>query len=135
MNSQSKVKLQVWLMIALVFVLGGITGAGLDRVLYRQASGESNPPRGGRGPAQLVKRMTPELGLTADQEKAIIDIFDSNRKNFRSRMADCPGMKEMREQTNARIKEVLTPEQRVKFDEFNARHEEQKKREAEADKK
>jgi Spy/CpxP family protein refolding chaperone len=134
MNSQSKVKLQVWLMIALVFVLGGITGAGLDRVFYRQA-GEANGPGRGRGPAHFVKSMTPELGLTPEQEKSIVDIFESNRKNFRSRMAECPGMKEMREQTNARIKEVLTPEQRVKFDDFNARHEAQKKREADDDKK
>src|SRR5262249_33592353 len=118
MNSQRKVKVQVWLLIALVFVLGGVTGAALDRVFVRSAT---EKPGSRRGPGHFFREMKDDLNLTEDQEKSIRAIFDENRKEFRSRMAECPGFKEMRARTNERIKELLTPEQRTKFDQIRAR--------------
>ena len=125
MNSQSRVKVQVWLSIALVFILGGVTGIALDRIFMR--SGGERPGAGrGRGTGHFLSKMKDDLNLNEDQEKSIRIIFDENRKDFRSRMAECPGFKEMRERTDSKIKELLTPEQRTKFDQIRARHESEK---------
>lgn len=118
MNSPSKVKTQVLLLIALVFVLGGVTGAAIDRIFVRSGS-EKHGPRGGRG----IDEMITDLKLTRDQADSIRKIFDENRKDFRTRMSECPGIKEMRARTDERIKELLTPEQQTLFEQHKARRE------------
>ncbi len=118
MNSSSKVKAQVLLLIALVFVLGGVTGAAIDRIFVHSGS-EKHGPRGGRGMDEMIT----DLKLTKDQADFIRKIFDENRKDFRTRISECPGIKELRERTDARIKELLTPEQQTLFEQSKARRE------------
>jgi Spy/CpxP family protein refolding chaperone len=122
MNSQGKIKLQVWLLIAVVFALGGVTGASLDRV-YLANRGEvksGNPDRGPRGPNRMVERLRSDLNLNDEQVAKIKTIFEESRKEFPpSRFAECPGFKESRARTRARVREVLTPEQQQRYDEIN----------------
>ncbi len=122
MNSQGKIKLQVWLLIAVVFALGGVTGASLDRV-YQANRGESkgvNPERGPRGPNRMVERLRSDLNLNDEQVAKIKTIFEESRKEFPpNRFAECPGFKESRARTRARVREVLTPEQQHRYDEIN----------------
>ena len=121
MNSRGNVKLQVWGLIVVVFLLGGVAGASIDRILFRSNTeqiGSGRPGGHRRGGMDAMKR---DLNLTDEQEKAIRAIFEERRKAFDMRA--CPGFKEAREQTNARIREVLTPEQQKRFDEVNARRE------------
>jgi Spy/CpxP family protein refolding chaperone len=122
MNSQGKVKLQVWLLIAVVFALGGVTGASLDRVYlanrgpFRVASGEHL-----RGPQRMAERLRADLNLNDEQVSKIKTIFEESRKEFPpSRFAECPGYKESRARTRARVREALTPEQQKRYDEINA---------------
>src|SRR5262249_34127386 len=112
MNSQKRVKIQVWLLIALVFVLGGVTGAAVDRIFVRAGSGKHS--EGSRRGFGQFNKMKENLNLTEGQEKSIRAIFEENRKDFRTRLADCPGVKELRERADARIKDLLTSEQRTK---------------------
>lgn len=117
MNSQGKVKLHVWLLIAAVFVLGGVTGASLDR-LYLAKSGASAH---GRGPGRMLAKLTEDLNLNDEQVARIRTIFEESRKEFPpSRFAECPGYKESRARTRSRIRETLTPEQQKHYDEINA---------------
>jgi Spy/CpxP family protein refolding chaperone len=123
MNSQGKVKLQVWLLIAVVFALGGVTGASLDRVYmaryvqFRPASPDHLP----RGPQRMAERLRIDLNLNDEQVAKIKTIFEESRKEFPpSRFAECPGFKESRARTRARIREALTPEQQKSYDELNA---------------
>ncbi|MGH9837410.1 MAG: hypothetical protein ACREEM_01345, partial [Blastocatellia bacterium] len=81
-------------------------------------------PRGGRGMDEMVK----DLKLSKEQTDSIRKIFDENRKDFRTRVAECPGMKEMRERTNTRIKELLTPNQQSLFEQYNAKREAERHR-------
>ncbi|HEV2665550.1 MAG TPA: hypothetical protein VG324_11595 [Blastocatellia bacterium] len=119
MNSQGKVKLQVWLLIAVVFALGGVTGASLDR-LYLTKSGTLRGPHT-RGPNRMVERLKSDLNLNDEQVTKIKTIFEESRKEFPpSRFAECPGFKESRARTRARIREALTPEQQKRYDEINA---------------
>jgi len=119
MNSQGKVKLQVWLLIAVVFALGGVTGASLDR-LYLTKSGFLRSPHT-RGPNRMVERLKSDLNLNDEQVTKIKTIFEESRKEFPpSRFAECPGFVQSRARTRARIREALTPEQQKRYDEINA---------------
>ncbi len=119
MRAQNSVKLQVWLMIILVFALGGVTGAAIDRLFLRPATERFEPGgRGSRG-GGMANRMAKDLNLTEEQSKQIHTIFEESRKQFR--MEDCPGFVESRQRTRERIRAVLTAEQQVRFDEINAK--------------
>lgn len=128
MTFQGRVKLQVWLLIIVVFVLGGVTGASLDR-LYRVkndrdklAAGSHGTPAGRpRGPGRMLEKMTSDLSLNEEQVAKIRTVFEESRKAFPpNRFAECPGFKEMRAYTRSRVREVLNPEQQKRYDEINA---------------
>jgi Spy/CpxP family protein refolding chaperone len=123
MNSQGRVKLQVWLLIALVFALGAVTGGSLDR-LYLSRSGalRSDPPNHPRGPNRMVERLKSDLNLNDEQVAKIKTIFEESRKEFPpSRFAQCPGYMESRARTRQRVRETLSSDQQKRFDEINAR--------------
>lgn len=127
MNPQGKIKLQVWLLIVVVFALGGVTGASLDRVYLakRVEVKGPNPDRGQRGPNwrldRMVERMRKDLNLSDEQIPKIRTIFEESRKEFpQGRFLECPGYKESRDRARARVRESLTPEQQKRYDEINA---------------
>lgn len=122
MNSQGKVKLQVWLLIAVVFALGAVTGGSLDRVYLAKRSSLSNDnPNRPRGPHRMVERLKSDLNLNDDQVAKVRTILEESRKEFPpSRFAECPGFVQSRARTRARIREALTPEQQKRYDEINA---------------
>lgn len=135
MTSQGKVKLQVWGLIVIVFALGGVTGAALDRLYaHRNASEPAAASNDERRPGRhrnMPEEMRRDLNLSEAQVTAVRNIFDEARKESRKYFDECPGFKEQRERTQARIRELLTPEQRQRFDELHARREaERKAREA-----
>src|SRR5215213_6621379 len=105
MASLSKVKAQVWLLILVVFLLGGVAGASVDRLLLLK--GQSSSPsgkgeRGGRG--RMIEQMQKDLNLTDEQTASVRAIFDDMRKEFSPRRFDeCPGVKESREKSRARV--------------------------------
>ena len=122
MNPQGKVKLQVWLLIAVVFALGAVTGGSLDRVYVAKRSALSNDnPSRPRGPHRMVERLKSDLNLNDDQVTKVKTILEESRKEFPpSRFAECPGFVQSRARTRARIREALTPEQQKRYDEINA---------------
>jgi Spy/CpxP family protein refolding chaperone len=130
MTSQGKVKLQVWGLIVIVFALGGVTGAALDR-LYTQRNAETRPsaPNGERRGRHhnMPEEMRRDLNLSEEQVTAVRNIFDEARKESRKYFDECPGFKEQRERTQARIRQVLTPEQQQRYDEMQARREAERK--------
>lgn len=134
MNSQGKMKAQVWSLILLVFVLGGVTGAALDRLLVRTANSNSSAPTRRGGPGRMVENMKKDLNLTPAQEQQVRAILDESRKEFKD-LGEKAGFKEARERSRARLRAVLNPDQQTKFDEMNARHDEEMKKREEADRK
>ena len=118
MTSQAKVKLQVWLLIVVVFLLGGVTGGSLDRMYFSNRTGN---PENRRGPNRMIERLRNDLSLNDEQVTKIKTIFEESRKEFpQSRFSECPGFKESRARTRSRIRETLTPDQQKRFDEINA---------------
>ncbi len=123
MKTQGKVKIQVWLMILLVFILGGVTGASMD-YLYnaKYGSSRSGPPPGSRRQA-MIENMRRDLNLSEDQVKQVRLVFEETRKESQRRSAvECPVFNEMREKTRQNIRAVLNPEQQQKYDAINAKH-------------
>lgn len=86
------------------FVLGMIAGGA---VLYIARMALPPPPFGPRPPGPPpIRRLEQELGLDREQVEKLRVILDENRTR----------MREQADATRARIREILTPEQRARFD-------------------
>lgn len=131
MTSSGKVKIQVWLMILAVFLLGSVTGASVDRLVFMNGKGEPHAGGGRRGPGRMVEQMKSDLNLTDEQTTSIRKIFEESRKEFPPwKFNECPGVKESREKTRTQIRAILTPEQQKKYDDFNAQRDAEMKKDA-----
>jgi Spy/CpxP family protein refolding chaperone len=131
MNGETRKKAWEWL--ALLFVLGvaigGVVGYGFaHRSHVRETvSGpaESEPERR----ARRVAEMTTEVGLTAEQSQkvdAIIAAAHEEMKGIHDKAeADVDGV---RQKARAQMRELLTAEQKPKFEEYVRRLDEERKK-------
>jgi Spy/CpxP family protein refolding chaperone len=112
-------------LIVLVFLLGiAIGGLGTHFWGGRIFGGRADHPR-------IVERLTRELALTPDQRKQLETIIEETRTKFQSIYEqERPLYDQARKEGRGRIRAILTPEQRPKFEEFVRRlDEERSKRE------
>jgi periplasmic protein CpxP/Spy len=77
-------------------------------------------PRGGQR-GDMLKDMAEKLDLTADQKTKLQEAFKAQRENRKDLKDATPeerrtAMKEAREAMDAKIKEILTPEQYTKWE-------------------
>jgi len=122
-------------LIALVFVLGVALGAVGHSLADRRVLGaraqtpgflqpRPNPPR-------AVARLTNELKLTPDQQKQIGDILGGMQRRYDAVHDQMnPEFAQIREQGHDQIRQILTPEQRPKFEDFLKRVDEDRRRRA-----
>jgi HlyD family secretion protein len=81
---------------------------------------------GGRSPGEMRERLVTGLGLSADQQKKLDPILADTRQQM-SALRDLPESErqpraaKVRETTRAKIREILTPEQRTKYEELAVR--------------
>lgn len=121
MNIVGRAKTQAWMLLLVVFLLGGVTGGAVDRLIFLKQQAPTSAPRGERGRGRMHEFLKRELNLTDDQTASIKTIFENMRKEFPSRFNECPGIKESRDKMRAHIRVILTPEQQTKYDELNAK--------------
>lgn len=114
-------------LIVLVLILGvalGAVGHSLfdRRVLGARTQTRADQPRG-------VNRLTTELSLTPDQQKQLSAILTDMQHGFDGvrRQMD-PQFDQIREQGHDQIRQILTPEQRPKFEDFLKRVSEERRR-------
>ena len=120
-------------LIALVFALGVALGAVSHSLFDRRVFGaraqvqiqpRPNPPR-------AVARLTTELNLTPEQQKQVSDILMDMQRRFDDVHQQInPQVAQIREQGHDQIRQILTPEQRPKFEDFLARLAEERRRRA-----
>jgi len=106
-----------------VFVLGGIAGAGGSRAytLHEMRSRFGGPPAEVRAHLR-VEAMRRQLDLTGEQVAKIEAIIRETDEELERTMKPCrDGLEGLRERTDARIAEVLDPEQRTRFKDFTER--------------
>ncbi len=106
-----------WSGIVFAFVVGVIVGGVVMMVLAR--THVVHVIRGGRPPLQEVigKRVTENLGLNADERAKLSQILDEYAPAFQAlRDSSRVEIQKTADRMEARIREILTPEQQAKFD-------------------
>ncbi len=97
------------------------------------ASAWAQTPPGRPGPMspdQRLQMMTKQLNLTADQQEKIKPLLENQSQEMQSLRQDSSlsrddrmsKMQEIRQSTNDKIKETLSPEQQQKFEQMMSRH-------------
>lgn len=120
-------------LIVLVLVLGVALGAVGHSLFDRRVLGaraqtqlQSRP-----NPSRGVARLTNELNLTPEQQKEIGDILTDMQRRFDAVHEQMnPQFDQIREQGRDQIRQILTPEQRPKFEDFLTRLAEDRRRRA-----
>jgi len=111
---------RVWLLatvvVLLTFVAGALAGAAFDRFIHPR--GHERP----RGEHHIGEMMKHRYGVSDDQARRIEAIVQKRRPRVDSLMATVePQVRAAFDSTNREIRAVLTPAQRVKFDQDQAR--------------
>lgn len=108
MNEVAKNRWQVRIAALIIFVLGfaaGILALNVYRGLARNAT-----------PRDRFEQLAERLDLNAEQKTKVQQILGDSREQLRAlRRESEPRVNEIRSQADARLQEVLTPEQWQKF--------------------
>jgi hypothetical protein len=112
--------------IASVFLLGAIFGAGASWALFQR---EVRALAAGERPAWEHRRLdalSGQLDLTSEQRERLAEIFARNKTSrdqvMRDAFEQCEPIRAHREKLTAEIHSVLGPEQRARYDELVREH-------------
>jgi hypothetical protein len=127
-------KAAMW--VGLVFLLGAALGGMTGFVIAHQRYAVTNaapiaPQNDAARRAQKVKELTALAGLSSDQSSqvdAVIADVQSQIKTIRATKE--PEISAVREKGRDRIRAILTPDQKPKFEEFIRKLDEERKRNA-----
>lgn len=128
---KTKARGEAAILIAVVFLLGALLGAVATHVWGERVWGHQDTHTAGMKPVnQVVAEFTRELQLTPDQQTQVAAIIDDTHAQWKALYAPVDAQKEqIRQQSRARIRALLTPEQQPKFDAFVQRLDEQRAKE------
>lgn len=131
--NESSAKQRAALWVAVVFVLGAALGVVFGYFYgHRGTVAAANPPLS--EPARRAKRveqLTQELSLTSAQSQQLDTILSQLHAEYKTihDQSDTQ-MNQTRQKGRDQIREILTPEQKPKFEEFLKRLDEERKRNA-----
>jgi Spy/CpxP family protein refolding chaperone len=105
-------------LVFVVFLLGALLGGVGNHVWGERVWGKqivnTQPTRN-----QIVGDLTRDLQLTPDQQKQLGSIVDDTRAQWKALYAPVePQHEQIRQQARDRMRAILTPEQKPKFEEF-----------------
>jgi len=121
-------KAALW--VGVVFLLGASLGGMIGYVFARHTA-LAAPPQISEATkrAQKVQRLTQELNLSSEQQKELEVIIASVQAQYKAiHQSTDPQINEAREKGRERIRAILAPEQKPKFEEFLKRIDEERKR-------
>ena len=115
-------------LVLVVFLLGALLGGVGNHVWGERVWGKqiinTQPTRN-----EIVCDLTRDLQLTPDQQKQLGSIVDDTRAQWRTLYTTIePQHEQIRQQSRDRIRAILTPDQKPKFEEFMHRIDEQRKK-------
>ncbi|HSY59888.1 MAG TPA: hypothetical protein VK795_10020 [Terriglobales bacterium] len=121
-KSRREAAFLVIIVFALGILLGGLgTHLWGERVWGHQAAPNSRD--------EIIGRMTHEVGLTPEQQTQVTAIVDDTRAQWRALYSPLdPKKDEIRQQSRAKLRALMTPEQKVKLEEFFHQLDEQRKK-------
>ena len=110
------------LYILLIFLCGTVTGAlAMNVWIHRGPANRAvlaDAPRSASHKQRTVERFTRELSLTPDQVQKFNHVLDETHTAFQAHQS---GIDVLREQGRDRIRELLTDEQKPKYEQMLAR--------------
>jgi len=117
LESLGRLRLHALLLLAVVFVIGGLAGAALDRAV--RSGGPHRPPHEhyGEPPPGLPPEIERELALTPEQQARIREIFKRARPTTDAIMdAVLPRLRAITDSVRLEVRGTLNPSQQKLFD-------------------
>ena|ERR1700722_12377062 len=124
-------------LLVVVFVLGVALGALGLTVMNRRVYGARAEIRPvGRtqapDPTRAVSRLTRDLDLTPDQQQRLGEILTNTQSRYNAiRQQMNPQFDQARAQSRDQIRQILTPEQQSKFEDFLRQVDEERRKKSE----
>lgn len=127
--SASSTSRRAFFWVVLIFVLGLALGS-LGGYYVSRRSFAAGPPRtDAEKRAHRVEQLTDELGLTAAQRQHLDQILTAAQAEYKAiHDRSQPQIEAARQKTRNAIREILTPDQKPKFEEFLKRLDEERRR-------
>jgi Spy/CpxP family protein refolding chaperone len=126
--ANAKTRSEAAVLVLIVFLLGAIAGATANHLWGERVWGKQLPPAPPTR-EQIVEHMTKELNLTPDQQQQFGAIVDDTRSKIHSDYAAADAQRDqLRMAGRDRIRAILTPEQRPKFDALMQKLDEDRKK-------
>jgi uncharacterized membrane protein len=115
MTIRGKSLIKIWCLLVGIFVLGGVAGGALNTMYVTRSSGDSALSlRSGEAYFETLKR---ELDLDVSQASQMREIIDEARVQYKSVCVEVrPRYEGLRENARARMRLLLSPDQRKHFD-------------------
>jgi Spy/CpxP family protein refolding chaperone len=123
---QQKASLWLALIFLLGIALGGVLGYAFAHRSYAAPPAQLTAEQ---RRAQKREQLAREVGLNAEQQSQIAAILDQAQTEYRAIHAvSDPQIDAVRQKSRDKIRQLLTPEQKPKFEEFLRRMDEERKR-------
>lgn len=128
--TESTVRRKASLWLAIVFVLGAALGGVLGYAFaHRSYAATTVQLTAEQRRAQKRAQLVQEVGLSGDQQRQITSILDQAHEEFQAiHAASDPQFDAVRQKTRDKIRQLLTAEQKPKFEEFVRKLDEERKR-------
>jgi Spy/CpxP family protein refolding chaperone len=126
----TKARREAAILVLIVFLLGVLLGGVGNHLWGSRVWGNGSGRPGGPPPnrEQVLDSFTKELQLTPDQEKQLGGILDDSRSQFRALNESLdPKRMQIRDESRAQMRALLTPDQQTKFDAFMQKLDSQRK--------
>jgi Spy/CpxP family protein refolding chaperone len=122
---------KAFLVVFVLFLLGIALGSVGTYVVTTEVQAARPHPSLSHNYAGTVAMFTQGLSLSPDQEKQLESIFNDMRGNYEALHQKLdPEYEQVRHEGRERIRQILTPEQRPKFEDLLRQIDEQRRRRA-----
>jgi Spy/CpxP family protein refolding chaperone len=128
--SEPTVQQKASLWLALIFLLGIALGGVLGYAFaHRSYAAPPTQLTAEQRRAQKREQLAREVGLTAEQQSQTVAILDQAQTEYKAIHAvSDPQIEAVRQKSRDKIRQLLTPEQKPKFEEFLRKMDEERKR-------
>lgn len=116
-------------LVLAVFLLGIALGAVGEHLLEDRLRSGHTDKRSHEEKAKIVEQLTHELNLAPEQQKQLDTILTDTMSRYQELHEQIrPQLEQARQQGRERIRAILTPDQRPKFEEFVRRLDEERRK-------